>query len=1323
MRAPLFVAAIGVAGLGVSLSALPQITTPPTAPARPAAAAPSPPLVANSVIVGRVIDSETGKGISGAIVTLNGGPTRAPNPPAVPGTPVSPPPPPPPPLALSVRIMTDSEGRFAYRGLTRGNYSLTAAKAGYAAGGFGALRLGVGSRVLQLDDGEKVADATIRLFKYASISGTVLDEAGEPIVSTIVRSYRRVLMSGRRVFAQGNQVQTDDRGTYRIGNLLPGEYVIVVPIVPVTIPAANVNAANRQNFSQSMQGLSMGAGPMPGIGGQAVGPDPRFFLQRNSGISGEVAALPNSSGRVLGFATAYYPGARTIAEAEPIRLAAGEDRAGVDLTMRRVPTAAISGQIFGSGGPASDYVVRLVPSESGESFAEPEVAVGMSDAGGNFMFLAVPAGLYSVQAFRIPRPAPPSETVRVMPAGAPPAPTPVMNNLNALSPTMEPLLWAAAPVAVADADVRGVALTLREGLTISGRLEFSGGRPRPDAQRLSQIPIMIEKADGQSSQFAQGPPSRVGPDGRFLSTGQLPGRYFVRVGGPPSGWYVHSVTANGVDAMDVPVELSTTSLSNVVVTFTDQMSDLRGRVDAPPGGDPVAVVVFPADSSGWKNYGVNPIRMRMARPSANGSFAIGPLPPGDYLVTAIPDLYSAEWQDPAYLEQLARMATRFTLGVGERRTQDVTVQNIKPPGTGRPPAPPPVDSNVATSFEDEDRPRGPAALDEGTGGSPEPGAFQVRDSRAATPANTLGSISGVVRVSDGSGAPARFARVIVRSANVPGERISITDDEGRYAVMGLSAGVYQVSVTKPAYLTMFFGARRPLTAAGTPVRVDAGQTVKGIDITLVRGGVLTGMVTDPDGEPASNVRIQLLQRTMIDGEPRLQAAPSTGNSMTDDRGMFRLFGLRPGSYAVAATIQGVTGPGNEVRQLSDQEIRDAVSEAAKAARPPGLDGTPRVIPPAPPGATAVLPPAGRPVGFSPVYYPGTPIEEQAGLLTISPGQETRIALSMQLVPTARVEGTVSLPDGQPAPIGGTSISLQYSSATGSASASARIGQNGRFEAQGLAPGRYSITARLTQQDRGPNPAPGTPVTFVQLFAQQEVDVNGVDVSGIALTLAPPLTVTGRVIFEGGTPPADAVVQVRLDAAGRNPTAAFARQLKTADNGEFAISNVTPGRYRVSGSVSVQAPPGTPTLTAPWSVKSATIDGRDAFETAFDIAAGRPPGAIVVTMTSRLPQLSATITDEANKPIPNMMFVLFSASREHWIGSNARRVRLVSRPTDEGVFQFGSMLPGEYYLAVVTEIEPTDLSDPSYLDQLVPAAIKLTLADGDRKVQNLRIKAG
>ena len=66
------------------------------------------------------------------------------------------------------------------------------------------------------------------------------------------------------------------------------------------------------------------------------------------------------------------------------------------------------------------------------------------------------------------------------------------------------------------------------------------------------------------------------------------------------------------------------------------------------------------------------------------------------------------------------------------------------------------------------------------------------------------------------------------------------------------------------------------------------------------------------------------------------------------------------------------------------------------------------------------------------------------------------------------------------------------------------------------------------------------------------------------------------------------------------------------------------------------------------------------------------------------------------------------------------MRSLSRVTAEGTFRFAGLLPGEYCLAVLMDLDAADMQDPAFLEQLLPAGIRMTLAEGDRKVQNVKL---
>jgi len=1298
----------------------PGVVTPP-AQSRGRANQPAPPpLVTTGLIVGRVIDAAGGRPVSGAMVSLTGGPTRTA--PAVSPTPGSPQPLPPLPPP---RILTDSEGRFAFRNLTRGNYSITVSKTGYASGAYGRTRPDGPPRSLQLDDNERMGDVAIRLFKYGSISGIVTDEAGEPIVGAPVRADRRVWQAGRRILTQTSSAQTDDRGVYRLFNLSPGEFVVSVPISSGSSPAAIVNTPEaRQNLTGSSMMLSTFNGP--GTGGIQATADSRFLLQM-FGIPS--AAIADGAGRWRTYSTTYYPGTLTASTADPIAIGSGEDRTGIDLVMRYMPTSAVSGIVVGPTGPAAQYALRLVPSDTGEWSADPEIATTMTDGSGAFTFLAVPAGRYVIQTIKVPR------DNGAFYFNAPGTGTPVAVNFTGrgaepVPPTPpEPLLWSMAPVTVGDVDIAGIALTLREGLTISGRLEFSGSKPRPDPQRLTQVPIVIEPVGGRETTPQNGTLSRVQPDGRFVCAPKVPGKYFVRVGGAPSGFIVQSVMVNGVDATEVPIEL-TSSVSNVVVTFTDLVPSIAGTVRGiPTDADAPAIVLFPADTTAWKDFGGNPARMRMTRAGVQtGTFGFGSIVAGDYYAIAIRDEYSADWMNPGFLEVLARSAQRFTLSPGEKRTLDLTLTDAKPPTIGR------VDANADAGSEDPAlhkepqwspgssdpgarRPHGPF-VDENAG-SKDPALHQtlppsqIRDTRPAEAAGT-GSISGLVLTSgtDGSPQPARLARVSISGAGMNSERLALTDDAGRFTFAWLPAGDYQVMAMKPAFLPMLYGAKRA-GGTGTLVHVDAGKPVTGIDITMPRGAVVSGIVLDPMGTPAAGVRVQLQTFTRREGERVLTSAPASGSSTTDDHGMYRLYGIRPGSYVISATPPAIT-TNVEVRQLSESEIRAAIADASRTAP---LPSGPRTIAPAPPGDVPVAQVGGRAVGYTPVYYPGTPREQEAVEFTLAAGQQLDgINLQLTLVPTSRLEGRVYAPSGQPAT--NVQIFLQRTTGTSTNQSSVRQ-QDGMFQMVGVPAGRYTLIASM-EAARPPQPPgvpgqPPVPVTPTSgpLWAQLEIDVNGEDQLNLALSLAPSLTFTGRVVIDGAAPPEMRAVRVQLEPAGW-PTGNRSTSTASPDqSGVFTMIGVVPGKYRLNASASSTTPGTT------WAALSAQVDGHDALVTPFEIRADRSAGTVAVTLTDKPAEVAGKLIDGADRPVAGMTLALFPTDRTKWI-ANSTRVNRTTRSSPDGAYRFGATLPGEYYLVVLTDLDPNDWSDPAFKDQLVAASLKVTVGKGEKKTQNMRV---
>jgi len=124
-----------------------------------------------------------------------------------------------------------------------------------------------------------------------------------------------------------------------------------------------------------------------------------------------------------------------------------------------------------------------------------------------------------------------------------------------------------------------------------------------------------------------------------------------------------------------------------------------------------------------------------------------------------------------------------------------------------------------------------------------------------------------------------------------------TDKSGRFEAAGLSGGEYTVTASRPGFLPVSYGEDSP--GSGRGGSAVALSDAKRIEMTLrmPRGSVLTGRITDEDGEPASRIQIRAMMVTARAGRRTFRPA---GNSATDDRGIYRIYGLPPGEYLLCA---------------------------------------------------------------------------------------------------------------------------------------------------------------------------------------------------------------------------------------------------------------------------------------------------------------------------------------------------------------------------------------------------------------------------------------
>ena len=639
---------------------------------------------------------------------------------------------------------------------------------------------------------------------------------------------------------------------------------------------------------------------------------------------------------------------------------------------------------------------------------------------------------------------------------------------------------------------------------------------------------------------------------------------------------------------------------------------------------------------------------------------------------------------------------------------------------------------------------GVIALAIATLGAPLVHTQNVRDAAPRPASAGAAVVGGRVVTEDAQPRPVRRATVMLAAGQLAAPRSTVTDDEGRFIFARVPAGSYSLVVNKAGYVAAYYGSRTPGQPPGVPIAVLEGQQLTDLSVRLLHGSVLAGVVRRESGQPAAGVGVQAAAIQTINGQRRMSML-NGGSATTDDRGEYRIFGLAPGEYMLMARTNTFAMPGGEARQISAAELR----WADQIARGRGLPAA--APPPSPdPGPTVV---------YTTVYYPGTVDPLSAGLIALGPDQERNgVNFTTPLVPTAKVTGVVLDPSGTPMPNAQLSARIKRTGQTMTditeviesmvRSMAARTGADGTFSLAGIPPGEYTLMARAAEAPAGgarqqrAAAAAGVELPFSlggganqsSLWANEEVVVQGRDVTNLTLRLQPGMTVSGRVVYDSATQAAPAeTARTRIMLASMPTGSGLAAMLGSmmgpatptmASDGTFTARGVVPGPYRVTtfgaGTIFNQLIPG----AAPeggWALKSAMLGGRDIADVPFDVRPGEDVSGIVVTFTDRPTELSGSVLDSANRATGSFPIVVFSTDRAYWT-LMSRRVQLV-RPSSDGKFKTRGLPAGEYFVCAVTEANEEQLYDPLFLELLVPGAFKITLADGEKKVQDLRLAGG
>jgi hypothetical protein len=562
----------------------------------------------------------------------------------------------------------------------------------------------------------------------------------------------------------------------------------------------------------------------------------------------------------------------------------------------------------------------------------------------------------------------------------------------------------------------------------------------------------------------------------------------------------------------------------------------------------------------------------------------------------------------------------------------------------------------------------------GQSGSQQP----ARDTSAQpkdTPPPPAGRITGRVLAAD-NGRPVKRARVFATAAELPGGRGMLTDDSGVFDLTELPAGRYSLSVSKSGFVALSYGQRRPLQA-GTPLQLADGQQMKGIEFQLPRGSVVSGRVLDEDGDAMPGVTVRVMRYQYLQGERRLTPA---GNGQTDDKGMYRVWGLMPGEYYVNAIARGGGGGG----------------PFAGPGGPGGFGGR---------GGRGGAPGAGgapdqEQINYAPTYYPGVPSVAEAKPVNVGLSQEVLdISFNMQLVRVSRISGIVSNPDGTPVTSGNVNLMSDAGGGRGNQigmNFGGRIQWDGAFTIGNVAPGRYILRARGDDSE-------------VPQFAAQPISVTGDDLSDVIVTLSAGATISGTVSFLPGGSAAPDYTQFRITAPSTDQSEFGPQSNARVDkDGHFSINGVSAGAHLIRPSNGSRT----------WILKSVTVGDRDVTDAPFPVRSGENIANVTVVFTDKQSEINGTLTTENGTPVPEYTVLAFPADPALW-RAQSRQIS-TARPDQTGKYRIRGLPPGDYYLATVDPSQQGEWFEPAYLDEHRSGAVRLSLGEGDVKTKDFRV---
>jgi carboxypeptidase family protein len=582
--------------------------------------------------------------------------------------------------------------------------------------------------------------------------------------------------------------------------------------------------------------------------------------------------------------------------------------------------------------------------------------------------------------------------------------------------------------------------------------------------------------------------------------------------------------------------------------------------------------------------------------------------------------------------------------------------------------------------------------------------------RQPAPVTGTGVLSG--RVVDAVTGRA-VARARVRLQGGAQRSSTLTDDGGAFSFAELPPGGYSLFADKSGYLPgRFPDPGRSLRNRSQTIQLANGQTRDDIIVSMFRGGVIAGRVLDAHGDPVEGAMVSIMSAPK-NGRPTMR-----NGTQTNDLGEFRAIRLAAGRYIVRVrppnSFQGDPF-GNE------QPLPQPLPAYYPAAL--SLDG-----------AQAIVVNRGETIT-------GVDVVLGEGLPSIVSG----VVLGLEAQPSAPGQGTNMNING--------SVSARTAGAVeGFVDSGGPIRPDGTFRLQ-LPPGDYVLEAQASPMRPGQQPRPDT-----QVFGSARIVVGTGPVENVTIALGAGATATGRIVFEGSTPPPPSPGQTRVplfmspEGGGqgcRPPMATI------SDDWSFRVEGLV-------GTCAMQ--PGA--MMGRWSVKSVTFRDRDLADSTITFEPGQQFSNVQIVVTDKRTQVELRVADESGQPTSDFVALVFPANKEKW-AQIARYMRTIVPPpitarataavppgvnigmqtgmvgslvtqgglgvgsgnamqsmsfAQNGTSRLQGLQPGEYFAIALDDIDPEDSQDPEVLARLAENGVRFTVSyDGPVEVPVRRAK--